>query len=78
MNTTDPIIVPDNLWTKEKIFEQLDNDVDLTADDISDEDAVEWVKKFDDIIFYAITYGEDYYGRNVAKLNYDLVQKSKK
>ena len=78
MNVNDPIIVPENLWTKASIFEQLDNDVDLTVDDISDEDAVEWVKREADIKFYAITYGEDYYGRNVSNLNYELVQKSKK
>lgn len=78
MNITDPIIVPEDLWTKEAIFEQLDNDTDLTAEDISDADAIEWVRKEADIKFDAISYGEDYYGRNVSELNYDLVQKSKK
>ena len=78
MNATDPIIVPSNLWTKESICMQLDNDVDLTVDDISDDDAIEWVKKEDYIRFEAISYGEDYYGRKVAQLNYELVQKSKK
>ena len=78
MNITDPIIVPEDLWTKEAIFDQLDNDTDLTAEDISDADAIEWVRKEADIKFDAISYGEDYYGRNVSELNYDLVQKSKK
>lgn len=78
MNTTDPIIIPEDLWTKETIFEQLDNDVDLTVDDISDEDAIEWVRQEADIKFDAISYGEDYYGRTVSDLNSWLVQKSKK
>lgn len=76
MNITDPIIIKD-LWTKESIFEQLDNDVDLTAEDITDEDAIEWVTREADLKFDAISYGEDFYGRNVSKLNYELVQKIK-
>ena len=77
MNIIDPIVIPSQLWTKDSIHEQLEND-DIKPEDISDEDALWWVKQEDAIRFNAISNGEDYYGRRVAGINYTLVLNSKK
>ena len=69
MKANDPIVTT-NVWTKEKILDQLDEyGPTFTADDISDEDAQRWADKEADLMFEAISNGEDFYVRNVSKLN---------
>ena len=84
LGRNDPIIVPDLLWTKEKIWEQLDGmfeELELGEEDefepelITDEDAKTWVEKEDYYAFEGLTYGDDYYGRNVGELNKSLIRR---
>ena len=79
MNITDPIVCPNAAWTKEKIYEQLEDQVEGEefAEQISDEDALWWVEKESDIAFNAISYGEDFYGRNINELNVELIERTK-
>jgi len=81
LKPTDPIIVPDVAWTKERIVDQMEEEAEeagVQASDISDEDAHDWVEENDNIMFNGLSYGEDYYGRNVRKLNETLIKKTVK
>ena len=68
----DPIVVPEVCWTKEEIWCQMggeEGECDFQPEDMHDDDVVEWIKQEAPIKLDAISYGEDYYGRNVQKLN---------
>lgn len=77
MNITDPIFNPESMWTKESIHEQLQTRK-FTARAISDEDALWWVIKEDNIRFDAISNGEDFYGRNIDHINKELIKRTLK
>jgi hypothetical protein len=75
IKANEPIIIPDHCWTKEQIHDQMDTDT-IEASDISDEDAIWWVKRERAIAFEAIFNGEDYYGRKVAEINGNIIQRT--
>ncbi len=74
MKADDPILVPDVYFTKRKIVEQLDND-EVTVSMLKDKDAKWWVEREDELRFEAISCGEDFYGRSMAELNDELVER---
>lgn len=75
MKAKEPIIVPDLLWTKEKIFEQLfdnEDDADFGPDDISDRLAVYWVRREAEI--QSELPNEDDYIEYIIDLNASLIR----
>ena len=82
LGRNDPIIVPELLWSKEKIWEQLDNMFEGLSEEggfepeaITDEDAKTWVEKERYSAYMGLSFGEDYYGRNVGELNKSLIRR---
>ena len=64
MNINDAIILPEQCWTMQKIYDQLDGNVsDLTAEDISETLAYWWareeVKVGDKVVEALAEFGED-------------------
>ena len=80
MNITDPIIIPEHCWTKERIWDQLDRDGSefnaFTADAISDEDAIWWVREEEDL--RSAMMHEEEYVEAVIELNVELIQRTNK
>lgn len=79
MNVDEPIVIPDLLWTKQKIWDQLDRDSELEVlfepKDISDNLAIEWVRRYELFaIESALVGGEEEYVSTIEELNEWLVQ----
>lgn len=76
LKPNEPIVVA--CWTKQNIFDQLNEEtVDakkLKVSQITDKAAKEWADKEADIAYDAISYGEDFYGREIGKLNDQLIK----
>ena len=76
-NIDKPFYDLSSVWTKRKIHEQLSTKK-IKASDISDKDAQWWVEQEDYYRFEAISFGEDYYARNIGTINMKLIERSLK
>lgn len=78
MDINEPIIIPEYLWTKEKIWDQLEDYFEdgptFEVSDISDELAIKWVRRHEDnAMEAAMGGGEEGYIAVMEEINQWLI-----